>query len=101
MDDDVAEALGRIESKLDSVIEMLQGKKAGARAGGEGNIKPSDRTYDDKMAEMPESSGRTQCPECGSLKVKEMTDKSKPLSMSGGMTIYAKKHVCGQCGAEW
>jgi len=101
VDEDVADALGRIESKLDSVIEMLQGKKGGARAGGEGNVKPSDKNFDDEMAEMPESSGRLQCPECGSLKVKEMKDKNTVLSMSGGIAIYRTKHVCSQCGAEW
>ena len=99
MDDDIAEVLGRIEEKLDSIIDML-GKK-GIKTGGEGNIKPTDKKFDEQMEDMPESGGRAQCPECGSLKVKDMKDKNRVLSMSGGIAIYATKHVCNECGHEW
>ena len=42
------------------------------------------------------------CPKCQSTTgILEETDKSKILYNDGMTTIYAKKFVCHQCGAEW
>ncbi len=42
------------------------------------------------------------CPKCQTtVGIKEEQDKSKILYNDGMTTIYAKKNVCHQCGAEW
>ena len=42
-----------------------------------------------------------RCPKCGSKRVVEEIDKSRILYIAAGRPIYAKKHRCLQCSAEW
>ncbi len=102
MDDDLKETLERIEIKIDlltKAVEALKGK--GPKMAGEGLVKPSEKKVDDEVSELPDTSGRAKCPKCGSLKVTEMKDTKKPLSYSGGVPLYATKHVCNKCSHEW
>ena len=101
MDDDLAEILGRIEQKLDSIMDVLMSKKGGAAAGSGGNVKPSETGAEEEAEEAPDVGGRMACPECGSLKIKDMKDPKNVLRYSGGIPIYKTKHVCQQCGYEW
>ena len=49
------------------------------------------------------SEERISCPMCGAVgkNVKVIDDKSKVLSYVGNIPMYAKKHVCKQCGYEF
>ncbi|TFG08869.1 MAG: hypothetical protein EU539_00985 [Promethearchaeota archaeon] len=46
---------------------------------------------------------RLICPKCGAVgkDIKNVEDKSKPLSYVGNMPMYAKIHVCKKCGNEF
>lgn len=101
MDDDLAEILGRIEQKLDSIMDALMTKKGGAATGSAGNVKPSEQGSEEEVDETSDAGGRMACPECGSLKIKDMKDTKNVLRYSGGIPIYKTKHVCVQCGYEW
>lgn len=42
-----------------------------------------------------------KCPRCGGGRIKDEQDRTKILYMAAGTPIYAKKHVCMNCGHEW
>jgi len=48
------------------------------------------------------SGGRRQCPVCGNHDkklIREALDRARAISAFAG--LYAKKYICGKCGAEW
>ncbi len=51
------------------------------------------------MSEVTPS--RVKCPKCGSIDVKQVEDKTRPLSYVGGQPIYKKVWKCKKCGETW
>lgn len=60
--------------------------------------KPTIESIEDRAAaEVSQQTSRIKCPHCGSIKLKEVEDKSTILSYVP-QVVYAKKLVCTQCG---
>jgi len=68
--------------------------------------KPSEvaKLQEEKAKEEDETlvktEGRRVCPNCGGTDFKEEKDKTRVLHQQGGLTIYAKKYICKNCGTE-
>lgn len=112
----IEDTLNQVVTKLSALEEKIDDLSIAIKAQSQTSIpaatsqpasnnmrKPSDVVVEQKEAEKPSSatSGRRKCPDCGSVEVQTMENKEKPISMSGGIKIYAKKYYCKKCGHEW
>ncbi len=117
----VIDLLETINEKLDKVLEGGSGgstpaastSTAPTTASGSGSAtietsggkKPSEvvekQEKEEKEKEAPPIEGRRVCPKCGGTDFKEVEDKSRVLHQQGGMKIYAKNHVCKNCGYKF
>jgi rubredoxin len=114
----VIDLLETINEKLDKVLEgsstpAASASTAATTSSGSGAAsietssgkKPSEvvekQENEEKEKEAPPIEGRRVCPKCGGTDFKEVEDKSRILHQQGGMKIYAKNHVCKNCGYKF
>jgi rubredoxin len=117
-EDKVLDMLETINEKLDKLME--DGKTeaptptpsaASTASAGSATVettsgkKPSEvvekQKKEEKEKRAPPVEGRRVCPQCGGTDFKEVEDKNRVLHQQGGMKIYAKDHICKNCGYKF
>ncbi|MHA1687761.1 MAG: hypothetical protein ACTSYC_08150 [Promethearchaeota archaeon] len=112
MEEKVIKLLETINSKLDKLLDLgapatpsPSFKSGSTTIIEESGKKPSEivdkQLEEERLREKPPVEGRRVCPQCGGTSFKEVEDRSQILHQMGGMKIYAKKHVCRNCGFEF
>ncbi|MHA1805357.1 MAG: hypothetical protein ACTSU4_12645 [Promethearchaeota archaeon] len=111
MEEKVIKLLETINGKLDKLLELGAATTTPSFKAGSTTIieqsgkKPSEIVHEqeeeERLKEKPPVEGRRVCPQCGGTSFKEVEDKSQVIHQMGGMKIYAKKHICRNCGFEF
>ncbi|MHA1821435.1 MAG: hypothetical protein ACTSU2_03615 [Promethearchaeota archaeon] len=106
--DKIIKMLTALKEQVDEMNETLNklvsaNSLGSAKSSDEVKVRaPSDIVMEQKLEKSENvESGRVQCPKCGSVKIDEREDKTKAISYSGGIAIYAKKYYCKECGYSW
>lgn len=83
-----------VTSKISAPVVVptsSQGRKAESRQS------TTLHTIDPVVARLSDQTARIKCPNCGSIKLKEIDDKTKVISYIP-QVVYSKKTLCTQCG---
>ena len=103
----VLSLLTKLDEKLDKLLDAK-----GSETGSKPSIAPSNNAYvkpstvvekqeeEEKALIKPPVEGRRVCPACGGTAFNTEEDKTEVLFQQGGMKIFAKRHICRQCGTE-
>jgi len=71
---------------------------------GDEYVKPSKvvekQEEEEKVKEKPPVEGRRVCPACGGTTFNTEEDKSQVLFQQAGISIFAKRYICKNCGTE-
>jgi hypothetical protein len=108
--DEILDLLKKMNRKIDMIaarvssLEITGSMKKPSSSSSSG-LAPSDVVFAQNAASQGkvEVDGRMVCPKCGAFgkNIGEKEDRSKAISYSGGMAIYAKNYYCKQCSFEW
>jgi hypothetical protein len=103
----VLSSLKKIDEKLDKLLgtSSLEAESVKTATPPEDKyVKPSaiveKQVEEEKTKEKPPVEGRRVCSSCGGTTFNTEEDKSQVLFQQGGMKIFAKRHICRQCGNE-
>jgi len=99
--------LRKIDEKLDKLLSTNSLKTESIKIATPPEneyVKPSDvvekQEEEEKAKEKPPVEGRRVCPACGGTSFNTEEDKSQVLFQQAGIKIFAKKHICRNCGTE-
>jgi len=104
---EILSLLIKIDEKLDKLLgaSSLEAESAKIVTPPEDDyVKPSavvEKQEEEEKAKIkPPIEGRRVCPACGGTTFNTEEDKSQVLFQQGGMKIFAKRHICKNCGTE-
>ena len=106
-EEDVLSLLRKIDEKLNKLLSAngLKAESIKTATPPENEyVKPSavveKQEEEEKAKEKPPVEGRRVCPACGGTSFNTEEDKSQVLFQQAGISIFAKRYICKNCGTE-